>query len=137
MRITIVMKYAILHVTAFSYREAALPVNPIQEEVVENLRESFKEEAVFFWNAIVGKEVCAVWRPKIFQPKKFTVLESKFVKPKVEDEDDGQGEAEEPVTKRQKVEDNEAVAFTEPNILEIVSQIIDSAEGYLTSASFN
>ena len=132
--LTIFMKYAILYVTAFSDREAALPVNPIQEEVVENLRETFKEEAVFFWNAIVGKEVCAVWRPKIFQPKKFTVLESKFVKPKVEDEEDGQ---EEPVTKRQKVEDNEAVAFTEPNILEIVSQIIDSAEGYLTSASFN
>lgn len=119
---------------AFLYcRESTSTVNPIQEEVFEDLRDAFKEEAVFFWNAIKGKEVCVVWRPSLFVPKKFSVLQSKFVMP-IDDGTEGAA-----ATKRQKTEDTAVAtaAVTVPNILEIVSHIQDSAEGLLSAIIFN
>ena len=97
------------------------------------MREAFQEEAVFFWNAITGKEVCAVWRPTLFFPKKFSVLQSKFVMPI---DDGGENRV---AAKKQKTDENSvaAAAVTVPNILEIVSHIQDSAEGLLAEITFN
>ena len=88
---------------------------------------------MFFWNAISGKEVCAVCRPSLFFPKKFSVLQSKFVMPI---DDGGENRA---AAKKQKTEENSvaAAAVTVPNILEIVSHIQDSAEGLLAEIIFN
>ena len=88
---------------------------------------------MFFWNAITGKEVCAVWRPSLFVPKKFSVLQSKYVMP-IDDGTEGAA-----ASKRQKTDDTvaAAAAVTVPNILEIVSHMQDSAEGLLSAIIFN
>jgi len=136
------MYFVLSYVANNCRREAEATSNPIQEEVFENLRETFKNEAVFFWNGLSGKEICISWRPSLLIPKKFAVLQSNYVIP-MDDES--------PPTdskKRRKIEGesqslstiarlDSSIPLAVPNVLEIVSNIVDSSEGMISNIVIN
>jgi len=91
-------------------REAECTVHPIQEELVRRLRATFGSEALFFWNALSGKEIGVVWRPRVLQPSSFAVLACK-------------GRA---------VQDG--ASTTEANIAQLLCEMLDLSDGLLVQA---
>ena len=96
-----------------------LSVHPIQYEIIENLRSKFGKYALFFWDEIEGSTVGVIWRPSIFLPKKFSVLESRHHTANTrEGEDEG----------------NTMVIF---NVAEVLVEMIAEAKGLIENIDYN
>ena len=96
-----------------------LCVHPIQYEIIENLKSKFGKYALFFWDEIEGSTVGVVWRPSIFLPKKFSVLESRHHIANTTGEED---------------EDNTTVVF---NVAEVLVEMIAEANGLIENIDYN
>lgn len=56
-----------------------LSPNPLQEEVIFNLREKYGHFALFFWNCLDGRDIGVVWRPNAFLPSaSISTLQMKY-----------------------------------------------------------
>ena len=97
----------------FIYSESESSSNPLQEEFIEKIRNEFQKEAFFFWNGLTGSELGLAWKPKLFMPKKLSILSSKN-KVVISDQDN---------------KDKNSDPITLPNIIEIITQIVESSEG--------
>jgi hypothetical protein len=55
--------------------------NPIQEDIVTQLREKFGSLALFFWNDTIGDQVGVILKPAAFLPSGFSALGAKHMMP--------------------------------------------------------
>lgn len=62
------------------YRTNEFP-HPLQEEVVDCLRNNFESLAYFFWNHLDGREVHVVLKPAALLPQKFSIMKSHHMIP--------------------------------------------------------
>ena len=53
-------------------------MHPVQSTVVAKLRKCFSHVALFFWNGCRGDELYIVWRPKVFLPHGFSLLQTRY-----------------------------------------------------------
>ena len=56
------------------------------QECVDALRARFSQQALFFFNELSPEVIGLVWRPGIFAPMKFSVMNSDFARPMEEDD---------------------------------------------------
>lgn len=106
-----------LSVGSLVVRESMFAANPSQEFVFNKLRQHFKDDALFFWNGVTGRELGLVWRPKLFLPQKFSILNSKNR-----------------VAVGEGGDSDDQAHIVLPNIAEIISKIIAASDGLLTKA---
>ena len=62
------------------YRSNSFP-NPLQEEIVNCLRNNYDSIAYFFWNHLDGREVHVVFKPAALLPQKYSILKSHHMIP--------------------------------------------------------
>ena len=94
-----------------------LSPNPIQEDIVQKLRETYGNMALFFWNSMKGREVCMIWRPNVFMPK--LALQALNMKYKLASQD----------------KDKNPMIIT--NVASIIAEIVASSEGLINNVDFN
>jgi hypothetical protein len=87
-------------------------VHPVQESLVQKLRQAFEDSALFFWNSRSGREVGLVWRPKVVQPSSFAVL----------------------TATHRVVAEGEGATMTELNVPQLLSEMLDLSAGLLVQA---
>lgn len=94
-----------------------LSPNPVQEDIVGKLRETYGHIALFFWNGLRGREIVLIWRPNIFLPK--LALQALNMKHKLARQD----------------KDQNPMVIT--NAASIIAEIIASSEGLINNVDFN
>ena len=62
--------------------------NAIQAQIVEKLKSTFKDHAIFFWDETTGRDLGVLLRPKFTNESDFTVLNSQFKSPRLADAKD-------------------------------------------------
>ena len=100
-------------------RESSFACHPIQSEIVDRLRATYSD-AIFLWNALHGKEIGIIWRPKTFLPKKFAILNCKRRSAVASDSTEANSS-------------NSAAQWTVPNVDELLSEIVHSSEGLIVN----
>lgn len=96
------------------YSDAESSANAIQAQIVEKLKSSFKDCALFFWDETTGKDLGVLLRPKFANESDFAVLNTHFKSPRLSNEKDTTMTA---------------------NIAEFMHQIISESYGLLTIKS--
>ena len=102
------------------YSESDSSSNPLQEEFIEKIKNEFQNEAIFFWNGLTGYQLGLMWRPKLFIPKKISILSSKN-KLVISDQENS-------------AKDKNIESITVPNTIEIIVQIVESSDGLVVDA---
>ena len=88
--------------------------NPIQEDIIQRLRDQYGRVALFFWNSFKGREICVIWRPSLFMPK--IGLNIMHMKNKITFSDE--------------------IPLVIPNTTSLVAEMIASSEGLLSDCLF-
>lgn len=109
--------------SSFVCRESLNASHPLQEEIVEDLRATFADDALFFWNGLAGGEVGVVWRPKAFLPSKFSILNCQDRLPCSGGGAVGNG--------------GDAAGYTLPNVSALLKRMIAIGDGLIVDAIIN
>jgi U3 small nucleolar RNA-associated protein 22 len=91
-----------------------LSPNPLQEEVIFNLREKYGHFALFFWNCLDGRDIGVVWRPNAFLPStSISTLQMKY-----------------------RIPTHDTSTLTITNAATLVAEMLTLSKGLLTDVSF-
>ncbi len=68
----------ITHLSLCINRNEDSEMNPVQCQIVDKLREAYRDEAVFFWDETTGRELGVLLKPQFKAEGEFQVLNSKL-----------------------------------------------------------
>ena len=105
-------------------------MHPLQEVVFQKLRDTFHAEAIFFWNGNKGTEIGLKWRPHMLQPCSFNILSCQNRTVSADGtaggKDSGSGGNG----------SGGSGAPTTPNLPQLLSKMLDLADGLLVGVEF-